>query len=225
MTVRQKALVVALSGLLSIGTLTACSNQPEQARENDQYTEVCQNIDTGERVDDSQCMAPAGTYHSGWYYLPPSVYVIPAVGTILNSGSRHTPPSHYGVRRKVGPQGFTIPGPPQKRPSFDNSTMKPVPGDFQPPTAAPVPTNTPRPETTRSTGNQTAVPNPPIAPPATVPGTVKSPADAEAEAKKKADAQKAEEQRVADKKAADKKAETKKSERRTVRPKSYTRRR
>ena len=172
---RYAAVALGLVGLISASALVACGSSDGVQQASD-YTEICQDRDTGERVDDSHCNDHDHYPHSSWYYLPPSVYFIPSVGTRIGGGSYDRPASSYPLRRNVPSSGYSVP-----RPSFDNSKMKPVPGDFQPPTApATAPASVPTQQATAPTKapapavTQKAAPAPSKAAPVKVPDTTKT---------------------------------------------------
>ena len=115
---------MCLIALLGIGTLSACGSNDDN-----QYSQVCQDKNTGQRVDDNRCNERRDSY--GWYYFPPYYGMVPGIGSRLSGGS-YSYPSGSPLRTRIPSSGFTTP----KRPTFDNSKMKPVPPNFKPPTSS-----------------------------------------------------------------------------------------
>lgn len=110
---RKSVAVFSMAALAMALTLTGCSEDTSVG--DDEYAQVCQNKNTGERVDDNECEHPS---HSGtsnpflWYYLGTQMSggngtnsSIPAVGSKLTGGTTSKPSNatmYKGIPAKGG---------------------------------------------------------------------------------------------------------------------------
>lgn len=172
---RKTALLAATIGAAIL--LSACSStQPASSVSgfgNNDYVQVCQDPATGMRVDDNRCddnmRGGSGSSSSPymWYFFSTMMMnqnhmMMPRVGSMLSGGYNY---NQYSQLSNTGSYYRGVPsnGGSFSRqnvtsaPVFDNSKMLKVPGDFRPPTAAPV---APAP----AAGNTSTNPLPKVAP-------------------------------------------------------------
>lgn len=108
----RKFAAIAGAAVLAAG-LSACGTPDDVA--NDQYLQVCQDVETGERVEDDRCDDVDDNSNSSasnaflWYWLlRNSSSPVPAVGQNLTSyqGSKFTSkPTNGEIYKGVSPQG------------------------------------------------------------------------------------------------------------------------
>lgn len=160
-TARGSSVKIILGMVLTAALLAGCSTQQASSTSDwgsDDYVQVCQDPETGVRVDDSKCDENTnnGNGNGGsssspfmWYFfsamlLNQNRMNMPSIGSPLSGGYNYNQYSNLSNKgsyyRGVPSGGGTFSrNTATKAPVFDNSKMLKVPGDFRPPTAAPAP--------------------------------------------------------------------------------------